>query len=446
MLISPTLLEKQEPKSPSKRNTGINAHKKGSVWNHRGEVYINFRYLGERAQENTNLPFNKKNEKAQRDRLDGIIVKIKEGTFVFGKEFPLSGKRDLFTKLERQILGRGEEPKDIIIKDYITEWESIKENNGSVSERTWRDYKSYINKYIVPFFGEMSFADLNANLEEFIIWCKAQKIKGQPVKFESIKKYFVVLKMIVAGATVKYGWSQNFDPFFGFKGFRGRKDALDTNASDDEEDTVNPFSLDEIQKIRGELTSHWLPYFDFAIASGVSPSEQGAIKPLNIDWDNGILKIRRAITLNKEGKPTEGRTKNDHRRRDIKLTKSMLAPLLAQKMIHAKLKSKYFFCSPKGCIVDRANFLYQAWYPALKRAEVELRAAHQTRHTFATLAISRGEDLNWIRKVMGHADTGMIIKHYSRFIANATGIINGSKLDSILVTDDPTANTEQVKN
>lgn len=55
----------------------------------------------------------------------------------------------------------------------------------------------------------------------------------------------------------------------------------------------------------------------------------------------------------------------------------------------------------------------------------------QTRHSFATNALSCGENPLWIAKVMGHRDTDMIIKVYGKFIENASGHKDGIHLDAI---------------
>lgn len=60
------------------------------------------------------------------------------------------------------------------------------------------------------------------------------------------------------------------------------------------------------------------------------------------------------------------------------------------------------------------------WYPALKRAGIRVRKPYQTRHSFATLALSAGEAIGWVAKQMGHTSTKMVIEHYYRFIPNLT--------------------------
>ena len=59
-------------------------------------------------------------------------------------------------------------------------------------------------------------------------------------------------------------------------------------------------------------------------------------------------------------------------------------------------------------------------YPALKRAGIRERTPYHTRHTFATLALSAGEEIGWVARQLGHVDTEMVIRHYYRWIRNNT--------------------------
>ena len=126
---------------------------------------------------------------------------------------------------------------------------------------------------------------------------------------ESIKKYFVPLKMICKDAAIKYGWGGMYDPFFGFEMPKSDKDAYEK---------IFPFSVEEQDRIIAELTTHWNPYFRFAFASGVSQGEQRAIKTENIDWKIEKISIKSAMTLDDYEKTIEGPCKNKYRRRTSK--------------------------------------------------------------------------------------------------------------------------------
>ena len=43
-----------------------------------------------------------------------------------------------------------------------------------------------------------------------------------------------------------------------------------------------------------------------------------------------------------------------------------------------------------------------AWSKGLKKAGLDYRLVIQTRHTFATMMVSAGENLGWVQKMMGH--------------------------------------------
>jgi integrase len=193
----------------------------------------------------------------------------------------------------------------------------------------------------------------------------------------------------------------------------------------DAREKIFPFSLNEQQEVRKALPEHWRPYFDFAFCSGLRPGEQIALKAHDIDWQNGILNVQRAITLNVDGKRIEGETKNRYSRRKIKLTEVMLEALKQQKAIYDRLQGEYFFCTQKGDRVDLNNLRKTVWTPSLKKTNVRMREMKQTRHSFATNALSFGENPLWIAKVMGHCNTEMIIKVYGRYIEDAKGTKDG---------------------
>ena len=96
------------------------------------------------------------------------------------------------------------------------------------------------------------------------------------------------------------------------------------------------------------------------------------------------------------------------------------AQALKEQQASSRLKSEFVFCNRDGGPLDRDNIMNRVWYPALKRAGIRVRKPYQTRHSFATLALSAGEAIGWVAKQMGHTSTKMVIEHYYRFIPNLT--------------------------
>ena len=108
----------------------------------------------------------------------------------------------------------------------------------------------------------------------------------------------------------------------------------------------------------------------------------------------------------------------------------MYDALLAQRSIYEQFKGEYFFCSPEGTMIHSQNLRKRVWIPALAVAKIQFREMKQTRHTFATIALSCGENPLWIARVMGHRDTNMIIRVYSKYIEDVFGSNDGTMINS----------------
>jgi integrase len=284
-------------------------------------------------------------------------------------------------------------------------------------------YKGYLNLYLIPFFENMTFADLNSGtFERFISWARKQRFRKKEIRNETINKIFVPLKMICKSAAIEYGWGTTYSPFFGFKKL----------PEGDPYEEIFPFSIEEQGKLISQIPDHWKPYFRFAFCSGLRQGEQLGLKREDIDWENKLLHIRRGITLDENGKIIEGKTKNRYSRRTIKLTSVMYNALEEQRKIHDQFKGNYFFCSPNGRMVDPSNLRRDVWWPSLKKAKLKIREMKQTRHSFASIALSCGENPLWIARVMGHRNTEMIIKVYGKYVENATGSEDGTRFDQVI--------------
>lgn len=404
------------------RKSGLNKNKFGSVRNINGKIYVDFIYLDERAREPSGLDWNEKNAKYVREQLDKIHIAIKTGTFRYGEVFPESRKKEHFRELEFRAQGSKKKPDQVIIKDFMWTWYDLLKSSGRITERTLFTYKGYMKNYIEPYFGEMAMAELNPGcFSKFVSWAKNQQYLKREIKNETINKAFIVLKMICKSAAIDHGWGSGYDPFFGFK----------KPPEGDPYEKICPFSIEEQHKLIVCIPDHWKPYFRFAFCSGLRQGEQIGLKLEDIDWENGLLHIRRAITRDEDGKVIEGRTKNKYSRRSIKLTPVMYAALREQKKIYDEFQGEYFFCNSNGDLVHTSNLRRHVWIPSLKKAELKIREMKQTRHSFATIALSCGENPLWIGRVMGHRNTDMIIRVYGKYIENATGFNDGKLFNDL---------------
>ena len=377
--------------------------------------------LGERVREPSGLPWSEQNAKGVRQQLDKIIVAINSDTFRFHKVFPSSKKRDYFSEKESLIYGINKSADQVLFKDYVWTWYNLLKDSGRVSGRTLWGYKGYIDLYLVPFFGDLSFENLNkSTFDKLVSWAKKRKYKDKVISNETVNKIFVPLKMICKDAAIEYRWGSTYNPFFGFKRLPPEGDPYEE---------IFPFSLKEQNILIVQLSDHWKPYFLFAFSSGLRQGEQIGLKLEDIDWFKKLLHVRRAITLDEDGKFIEGKTKNKYSRRIIKLTPVMLRALEAQRKIYDRFGGEYFFCSTTGKRIHPSNLRRRVWISALEKAGLEIREMKQTRHSFATESLSSGKNPVWIAKVMGHRNTEMVIKVYAKYIEDTDGTQSDDSLD-----------------
>jgi integrase len=117
--------------------------------------------------------------------------------------------------------------------------------------------------------------------------------------------------------------------------------------------------------------------------------EQTALKWREVDWERKTISIVVSRVMGIEGRP---KTKGSYR--DIDMLPVVEEALREQRRQNST-KSPYVFLSNDGNPVDGETLRKTTWTPGLKRAGLEYRSMYHTRHTFATLMLSAGENMGW---------------------------------------------------
>lgn len=64
----------------------------------------------------------------------------------------------------------------------------------------------------------------------------------------------------------------------------------------------------------------------------------------------------------------------------------------------------------------RTTIFQRAFRVLLKALNLKDRKLYTTRHTFASLMLSQGEEAMWVSKTLGHKDLNTTYKTYSHYI------------------------------
>lgn len=241
---------------------------------------------------------------------------------------------------------------------------NIKES-ARVSKITKESVTNYHNNAFTK-YKKNTLISLNALLKSFLEFCKSEGFVNQ-------------------------------NPYFGIT----LKNALPAKA-------IEPFNLEEVKSLIENAPSLRLKAFlAVAFFTGLRTGEQLALLWSDIDFENKKINIDKALNLS--GEITSPKNKPSIREVDLlEPVEKILKELKASEPAHKKM---IFLSIPK-----RTQEFQKAFKALLKALNLKDRKLYTTRHTFASLMLSQGEEAMWVSKTLGHKDLNTTYKTYSHYI------------------------------
>ncbi|MGL2524856.1 site-specific integrase [Helicobacter pylori] len=171
---------------------------------------------------------------------------------------------------------------------------------------------------------------------------------------------------------------------------------------------IDPFSLEEVKTLIENAQSLRLKAFLMvAFFTGARTGEQLALTWEDIDFNEKKIVINKS--LNELGSITT--PKNKPSVREIDLLEPVENILKELKASEPENKKFIFIDMPKRSSVFQRHFK-----KLLKALNLKDRKLYTTRHTFASLMLSQGEEAMWVSKTLGHKDLNTTYKTYSHYI------------------------------
>ena len=150
------------------------------------------------------------------------------------------------------------------------------------------------------------------------------------------------------------------------------------------------------------------------LATGLRRGELLGLKWSDIDWKNGIIKVRRQVAR-VDGQVVEAPLKTKNSYRAVSISPQAIEVLREQKR---KTNDTYVFPSPNGDPIspDSVNNMLGR---VLERAGIPKVRFHDLRHTFATLALQNGVDIKTVSGILGHFSAGFTLDTYAHVTTSA---------------------------
>ncbi|WRD51732.1 site-specific integrase [Helicobacter pylori] len=171
---------------------------------------------------------------------------------------------------------------------------------------------------------------------------------------------------------------------------------------------IEPFSLEEVKTLLENAPSLRLKAFlTVAFITGLRTGEQLALTWEDIDFTEKKIVINKS--LNELGQITTPKNKPSIREVDLlEPVEKILKELQASEPANKKF---VFISMPK-----RSTMFQRAFRSLLRALNLKDRKLYTTRHTFASLMLSQGEEAMWVSKTLGHKDLNTTYKTYSHYI------------------------------
>ncbi|RVY57622.1 site-specific integrase [Helicobacter pylori] len=171
---------------------------------------------------------------------------------------------------------------------------------------------------------------------------------------------------------------------------------------------IDPFNLEEVKTlIENAPTLRLKSFLTMAFFTGLRTGEQLALLWSDVDFENKKINIDKSLNLS--GVITTPKNKTSIRKVDLlEPVEKILKELKASEPPNKKM---IFLSIPKRTQVFQLMFK-----KLLKALNLKDRKLYTTRHTFASLMLSMGEEAMWISKTLGHKDLNTTYKTYSHYI------------------------------
>lgn len=380
-----------------------------SIGIHRDKLYFDFRIRGQRCREYTALDDTISNRNRMKKVLKKLEADIALGSFNYGAFFPGSKNAEKFS-------GGSVRPKPVpsetpFFADYVETWfEQMKIGWRRSHIATMR---STLDRHLIPYFGAQEVSRIQkSDVKTFR--ASLSKIKGRggntSLSAKTINRIIQILGQVLAEAADDFDFNNPVD-----KIKRLKQQRVD----------IEPFSFQEVKLILASVRDDFRDYFTVRFFSGMRTGELHGLKWKYVDFERRQILVRESWIRGESEY-----TKTDGSQREIEMSQPVYDALQHQRISTGTL-SEFVFCTSTGEPLDTDNVTNRVWYPLLRYLGLEKRRPYQTRHTAATLWMSAGENPEWVARQLGHSDTTMLFRVYSRYIPNLTRQ-DGSAFDNLV--------------
>lgn len=290
------------------------------------------------------------------------------------------------------------------LEQFLSQW--LASHKAIVRIRTYERYEQFVRIHLVPEIGHIQLQKLTA-----IQINNLYLTLGKRLSSSTLNTLHMMLHKALEDA-VRWGLLA-----------RNVCDAVSAPRRTHYE--IKPLTKEQAQLLldtsKGDtLEALWV----LALTTGMRRGEVLALKWQDINFEQGMLQVRRIFTRVKGDRYIESEPKTEKSRRSIMLT-SVTVETLKRHRIHqleAKLQAgpawvehDLVFCTSVGTPVN-PNWVLERFKKLLKKAGLPDMRFHDLRHSIATILLSMGTHPKVVQELLGHNRIQETVDTYSQVL------------------------------
>lgn len=299
-------------------------------------------------------------------------------------------------------------PKMTVESAYKKWQNEVWKVDGNLSENTQRGYIGIFSTHILPLIGKDELQKINPDkIQKYYNLLKTKGLTRKTIRninqaIDALFKFCIIKKLIDKNPLDSVIIPKD----------RMKKRAEETKFKD-------PITENEYKAIKEHFAGIYQYALQFIAESGIRP-EEIAIRHDDVDYDNQVIYIRRAVKrqlVDYENYKTEKIESEDLKSikayRTIPMTASLFLILENQQAMldELKIKSPYVFPNSAGNIIELRNLL-RSFHSACKKAELPIRGVKSLRKLYITRRIREGMDPKTLQHLVGHESITTTLAFY----------------------------------
>ncbi len=340
-------------------------------------------------------------------------------------------------KLQLGEFGFDEEKKSIpLFKDFA---KGFMETYSAMNhkESTAEGYQQVLDCHILPYFGDMPLDEITRkDIKNFIVEKQRQRFskKKKRLSAGTVRNHKSYLSVILSEAV-----DDEIIPF----NPAARTGKYIKNGKTKE---IFPYTWDEktkFEKAMQQYSPRYYPLFLTGLRTGMRLGELIALRPGDLDFNGRFIEVRRAFSRGRLTTPKNGKS------RRVDMSKG-LAETLKQHLVNRKKEAlkkgwgeppELLFYNEAGNRIDINGIRKLVFYKCLEKAGLRRIRIHDLRHTYATLRISKGDNILDVSKQLGHHSIKITLDTYAHWMPGG----KKSEVDELDGQQAPGINEDQDK-